>query len=153
LLDREARETESAFLGVLPAGAFAQGGLYIGAPVNGVLNMRHDTLPETTDSNQRPAECVAQAPKLLDQVRQAIRARHYSKRTEKTYVDWIKRFIYFHGKRHPLQMGEPEINRFLTDLAIRKKVSASTQNQALSAILFLYQQVLNKPPEWVSPAV
>jgi integron integrase len=86
-------------------------------------------------------------------VRQAIRTRHYSKRTEKTYVDWIKRFIYFHGKRHPLDMGEPEINQFLTDLAVRKKVSASTQNQALSAILFLYQQVLNKPLEWVNPAV
>lgn len=110
-------------------------------------------MPEMTDSNKPPAESVAQEPKLLDQVRQAIRSRHYSKRTEKIYVDWIKRFIYFHGKRHPLEMAEPEINRFLTDLAVRKKVSASTQNQALSAILFLYQQVLNKPPEWVSPAV
>jgi site-specific recombinase XerD len=81
-------------------------------------------------------------PKLLDQVRQAIRARHYSKRTEKTYVGWTKRFIYFHGKRHPLEMGESEINQFLTDLAVSKKVSASTQNQALSAILFLYPHVL-----------
>jgi integron integrase len=86
-------------------------------------------------------------------VRHAIRARHYSKRTEKTYVDWIKRFIFFHGKRHPLEMGEPEINQFLTDLAVSKKVSASTQNQALSAILFFYQRVLDKPLEWVNPAV
>lgn len=83
---------------------------------------------------------------MESQVRQAIRTRHYSKRTEKTYVEWIKRFIYFHGKRHPLSLGEPEINQFLTDLAVRKKVGASTQNQALSAILFLYQQVLDKPP-------
>jgi integron integrase len=96
---------------------------------------------------------VASKPKLLDEVRQAIRARHYSKRTEKTYVDWIKRFIFFHGKRHPMEMGEPEINQFLTDLAVNKKVSASTQNQALSALLFLYQQVLDKPLEWINAAV
>lgn len=91
--------------------------------------------------------------KLLDQVRETIRARHYSGRTEKTYVDWVKRFILFHGKRHPVEMGEPEINQFLTDLAVNKNVSASTQNQALSAILFLYQHVLKKPLEWVNPAV
>jgi integron integrase len=105
----------------------------------------------------RPDDHETQAstpkPKLLDQVRQAIRARHYSRRTEKTYVDWIKWFILFHGKRHPLEMGEPEINQFLTDLAVNKKVSASTQNQALSAILFLYQDVLKKPLEWIDPAV
>ena len=95
----------------------------------------------------------APKPKLLDQVRQAIRARHYSKRTEKSYVDWIKRFIFFHGKRHPLEMGESEINQFLTDLAVNKKVSASTQNQALSAILFLYQHVLKKELQWITPAV
>jgi integron integrase len=98
-------------------------------------------------------KAVASKPKLLDEVRQAIRARHYSKRTEKTYVDWIKRFIFFHGKRHPMEMGEPEINQFLTDLAVNKKVSASTQNQALSALLFLYQQVLDKPLEWINAAV
>ncbi|MFY9554345.1 MAG: integron integrase [Blastocatellia bacterium] len=92
-------------------------------------------------------------PKLLDQTRQAIRARHYSKRTEKTYADWIKRFIFFHGKRHPSEMGESEINQFLTDLAVNKRVSASTQNQALSALLFLYQHVLKKPLEWIDPAV
>ncbi len=107
----------------------------------------------TADSSQGPARSAAPKPKLLDQVRQAIRARHYSRRTERTYADWIKRFILFHGKRHPLEMGEPEINQFLTDLAVNKKVSASTQNQALSAILFLYQRVLDKPLEWVNPAV
>jgi integron integrase len=107
----------------------------------------------TTDSNQRSAESAAPKPKLLDQVRQAIRARHYSKRTEKTYVEWTKRFIFFHCRRHPLEMGEPEINQFLTGLAVNKKVSASTQNQALSALLFLYQHVLDKPLEWINPAV
>lgn len=104
---------------------------------------------ETTPKQQG----AAHKPKLLDQVRQAIRARHYSKRTERTYVDWIKRFIFFHGKRHPSEMAEPEINQFLTDLAVNKKVSASTQNQALSAILFFYQHVLQKPLEWINPAV
>ena len=71
--------------------------------------MQHVTSRVTADSNQRPAESAAPKPKLLDQVRQAIRTRHYSKRTEKTYVDWIKRFILFHGKRHPMEMGEPEV--------------------------------------------
>lgn len=115
--------------------------------------MQQGTSRITTGSNQRLVQSGASKPKLLDQVRQAIRARHYSKRTERTYADWIKRFILFHGKRHPLEMGEPEINQFLTDLAVSKKVSASTQNQALSAILFLYQRVLEKPLEWVNPAV
>ena len=99
------------------------------------------------------APASAPKPKLLDGVRQAIRARHYSHRTEAVYVMWIKRFIFFHGKRHPAEMGEPEINQFLTDLAANKTVSASTQNQALSALLFLYQRVLEKPLEWVNPAV
>jgi len=75
--------------------------------------------------------------KLLDQVRDAIRLKHYSIRTEETYVDWIKRFILFHGgKRHPRHMGTPEIEAFLTHLAVDRKVAASTQNQALSALLF-----------------
>jgi Phage integrase, N-terminal SAM-like domain len=75
--------------------------------------------------------------KLLDQVRDAIRARHYSRRTEECYVGWIRRFIVFHGKRHPLEMGEAEMTTFLSALAIKARVSASTQNQALSALLFL----------------
>jgi integron integrase len=83
-------------------------------------------------------------PKLLDQVRQAIRARHYSYMTEKAYVGWIKRFIFFHDKRHPTEMGETEVARFLSSLATESKVSASTQNQALHAILFLYQEVLQR---------
>ena len=81
-------------------------------------------------------------PKLLDQVRHAIRMRHYSRRTEKTYADWIRRFIIFHHKKHPKTMGAPEITAFLSWLATTRRVSASTQNQALSAVLFLYRHVL-----------
>ena len=83
-------------------------------------------------------------PRLLDRVRQAIRTRHYSHRTEKAYVHWTKRFIFFHNKRHPVEMGEAEIARFLSSLATESRVSASTQNQALNALLFLYQNVLAK---------
>ena len=75
------------------------------------------------------------APRLLDRVRTAIRARHYSLRTEEAYVGWIRRFILFHGKRHPKEMAEPEINAFLEHLAVDGPVSSSTQTQALSAIL------------------
>ncbi len=89
-----------------------------------------------------PAVSRAGAPKLLDRVRQAIRARHYSRRTESAYVDWIRRYILFHRKRHPSEMGASEITRFLTWLASDRRVSASTQNQALSALLFLYRDVL-----------
>ncbi|HKJ39883.1 MAG TPA: integron integrase, partial [Anaerolineales bacterium] len=81
--------------------------------------------------------------KLLDQVSDAIRLKHYSLRTEQTYKDWIKRYILFHGKRHPKEMGIQEIQTFLTHLASEKNVAASTQNQALSAILFLYRHVLH----------
>jgi len=82
--------------------------------------------------------------KLLDQVRLALRSRHCSRRTEEVYVLWIKRFILFHNKRHPAEMAEPEINAFLTHLASKERVSASTQNQALSALLFLYRYVLRR---------
>lgn len=84
-------------------------------------------------------------PRLLDQVRSAIRVRHYSIRTEEAYVQWIKRYILFHNKRHPLEMGSREINRFLSHLASRK-VASSTQNQALCALMFLYKSVLHKDP-------
>ncbi len=83
-------------------------------------------------------------PKLLDQVRDAIRMRHYSIRTEEAYVGWIRRFIFFHGKRHPIEMGEQEVSAFLSHLARSEGVAASTQNQALSALLFLYKTVLKK---------
>jgi len=93
----------------------------------------------------QPAPVVAEqpsSPKLLDRVRAAIRARHYSLRTEEAYTGWIRWFIVFHHKRHPVEMGEPEINQFLMHLAVAGNVAASTQNQALSAIVFLYQEVL-----------
>ncbi len=77
-------------------------------------------------------------------MREALRSRHYSQRTEQPYCNWVKRFIFFHNVRHPAEMAEPEINAFLTHLAIKEKVSASTQNQALSALLFLYRYVLDR---------
>lgn len=86
---------------------------------------------------------MTNSPKLLDRMRDAIRRKHYSIRTEDAYVDWAKRFILFHDKRHPREMGVPEIEAFLTHLAVDKKVAASTQNQALCGILFLYRDVLN----------
>jgi integron integrase len=86
-----------------------------------------------------------QQPRLLDRVRISLRTKHYSLRTEEAYVGWIRRFILFHGKRHPGEMGQPEINAFLSSLAIKARVSASTQNQALSALLFLYRNVLELP--------
>jgi integron integrase len=89
-----------------------------------------------------PSDYTPQQPKLLDQVRTAIRLRRMSYRTEQTYTDWIKRFIIFHHKRHPREMGAPEIQEFLAFLVNERNVAASTQNQALHAILFLYREVL-----------
>ena len=83
-------------------------------------------------------------PKLLDQLRDAIRLKHYSIRTETAYVDWVKRFILFHNKRHPKDLGAPEITAFLTHLAVNETVAASTQNQALNALIFLYRHVLQQ---------
>ena len=88
-------------------------------------------------------------PKLLDQVRAKIRLKHYSIRTEQAYVDWIRRYILFHSKRHPQEMGKPEVEQFLSHLAVERNVAASTQNQALSAILFLYKEVLEKNIGWL----
>jgi integron integrase len=88
-------------------------------------------------------------PKLLDQVRDVIRRKHYSFRTEQIYLDWIRRFILFHDKRHPREMAEAEVTEFLTFLARDGKVAASTQNQALSALLFLYKEVLRQEIGWL----
>ncbi|MGH7774814.1 MAG: phage integrase N-terminal SAM-like domain-containing protein [Candidatus Binatia bacterium] len=96
------------------------------------------------DSRLISSPSSAPKPRLLDQVRQAIRTRHYSYMTEKAYVGWIKRFIFFHNKRHPGEMGEAEIGQFLSSLATDARVSASTQNQALNALLFLYHEVMEK---------
>jgi integron integrase len=95
------------------------------------LVVRHPSLPET-----RP-------PRLLEQVRLAVRMRHYSRRTEEAYVTWVRRYVLFHGKRHPSELGAPHVAAFLSSLATAGRVSASTQNQALSAVAFLYRVILN----------
>jgi integron integrase len=104
-------------------------------------------------SAQQATAAQPSAPRLLDRVRGFLRARHYSTRTEKSYVAWIRRFILFHGKRHPDELGEPEITRFLSALATERHVSASTQNQALAALLFLYQSVLGREIAWLDDVV
>lgn len=83
--------------------------------------------------------------KLEDRLREMMRFRHYSLRTEEAYVGWYRRFVYFHGRRHPNEMGTVEVEEFLTELAVRKKVVAATQNQALNALVFLFKEVLQKP--------
>jgi integron integrase len=92
---------------------------------------------------------VPNKPKLLDQVRDVVRRKHYSIRTEQAYIDWIKRFIIYHNKRHPAEMAEEEVARFLTHLARDRDVAPSTQNQALSALLFLYKEVLKREIGWL----
>ena len=92
---------------------------------------------------------IPHSPKLLEQVVERMRVKHFSLRTEKTYVDWIKRFIWFHGKRHPKEMGAAEVEAFLSHLAVDRSVSASTQNQAKSALLFLYKEVLQIQLPWL----
>ncbi len=92
-------------------------------------------------------------PRLLQQVRDRVRALHYSYRTEQAYSYWIRYFIRFSGMRHPSEMGKPEVERFLSYLAVERRVSASTQNQALSALLFLYQKVLELDIGWVDDVV
>ena len=96
---------------------------------------------------------TSQPPRLLDQVRQQCRLRHYSLRTEQAYAGWIKRFIVFHDKRHPRQMGAPEVEAFLSFLANQGQVSAATQNQALAALLFLYRHVLDTALPWMEDVV
>ena len=92
-------------------------------------------------------------PSLLDRVRAAVRTRHYSIRTEEAYVGWIRRFVLFHSRRHPDEMGEAEINAFVSELATRGRVASSTQTQALSALLFLYREVLGRPVESLGDVV
>lgn len=91
--------------------------------------------------------------KLLDEVRDTLRVHHYAMKTEKSYAQWIKRFILFHKKRHPLDMGKPEVEAFLTWLAVKRQVAPSTQNQALQALLFLYRRVLNIELAWLDDVV
>jgi len=100
------------------------------------------------------AKVVSQnSPKLLDRMRGEIRLRHYSTRTEETYVDWARRFILFHHKRHPKEMGAEEVQRFLSYLALERNVASSTQNQAKSALLFLYRDVLHIKLPWLDEIV
>lgn len=96
---------------------------------------------------------VLPKPKLLDRVREALRVRHYSRRTEEAYVAWIRRYIFFHGKRHPAELSGPDVTRFLSALAVERHVAASTQNQALSALLFLYRDVLGVELPWLDDIV
>ena len=88
-------------------------------------------------------------PKLLDQIRNLIRLRHYSYRTEQAYVHWIRQYIFFHNKTHPAELGAPQVEAFPTHLAVERHVAASTQNQALAAILFLYRNVLQQDLAWL----
>ena len=103
-------------------------------------------MPDSTPQTPPP-------PKLLDQVRERLRVKHYSIRTETQYLQWIKRFILFHDKRHPREMGAVEVEAFLTQLAVAGRVAAATQNQALSALLFLYREVLNIDLPWLDKVV
>lgn len=91
--------------------------------------------------------------KLLNELTDAIRTRHYSIRTEQAYGKWAKNFILFHNKRHPAEMGEKEISEYLTFLAVKRKVAAPTQNQALSAILFLYKHILKQEMSWLDDVI
>jgi integrase len=99
------------------------------------------------------AAAAPQSLRLLDRVRATVRARHYSRRTEKSYVAWIRRFILYHGKRHPLGMGAAEVTQYLSSLATERNVAASTQNQALSARLFLYRDVVGQDIPWLDDVV
>ena len=100
-----------------------------------------------------PSVAPSGKPKLLDQVRHEIRVRHMALSTERLYVNWIRRFILFHHKRHPAEMGQAEVSAFLTHLAVDGQVAASTQNQALSALLFLYREVLQQEFGWLDDVV
>ena len=100
-----------------------------------------------------PAASEQNKPKLLDQVRQLMRLRHYSLRTEEAYLAWIRRYILFHGKRHPLELDETHVSEFLSNLAVNGHVAASTQNQALNALLFLYKEVLQRELGFIGNAL
>ena len=102
-------------------------------------------MPEESNASSSDAKVEIGRPRLLERVHQAIRVRHYSRRTEEAYVAWVRRFVIFHDRRHPRDLGQDDVRRFLTALAVHGKVSASTQNQARAAIAFLYRDVLAAP--------
>jgi integron integrase len=101
------------------------------------------------DTYRKSTDLPAQGPRLLDQMRVAIRRKHYSHRTEDAYILWIKRYVYFNEKRHPRELGKEHVTNFLNHLARGRGVAAATQNQALSALLFLYKEVLAQPLDWL----
>jgi integron integrase len=101
------------------------------------------------EENDPQLSAAIPRPRLLQQVRDAIRRKHFSPRTEQSYVHWIKRFVFFNGKRHPAELGATEVTAFLNHLARDRKVAAATQNQALCALLFLYREVLGQPLAWL----
>ncbi len=111
------------------------------------------TLEKPNATTPQALSDTQQKPRLLEQMRAAIRTKHYSLATEKNYLQWAKRFILFHGKRHPADMGAPEVEAFLSALATERNVSASTQNQALHAILFLYRDVLHVDLPWLDGVI
>jgi len=122
-------------------------------PESGGIVVKKDNLilpfPVTAEKKLQQTELHAYAgvsspPRLLDQVCNLLRAKHYSYKTEKAYLFWMKRYILFHRKRHPAEIGAPEIEQFLTHLAVTEHVAASTQNQALCAIVFLYKAYINR---------
>ena len=123
-----------------------------------IITALSDKLPTMSDKSFSAADGSAgpegvRAPRLLDQLVTRLRLRHYSKRTEQAYVGWIKRYIIFHDKRHPREMGKAEVEAFLSALAVQRNVSASTQQQALAAILFLYREVLGTELPWLNDVV
>jgi integron integrase len=114
--------------------------------MRGELSPKRSSAPASAPAEGAQATTAArdEGPRLLGRVRQALRSRHYSVRTEKAYVGWTKRYVIYHGRRHPAEMGSPEVAEFLGSLAVAGRVSASTQNQAFSALLFLYREVLGR---------
>lgn len=120
-----------------------------GAPIRIVLELAPPFAILALPPMLAVTDPIPTAPKLLDRVRWHLRVKRYSIRTEKSYLDWIRRYILFHRKRHPSEMGEKEIAAFLNHLAVNRTVAASTQNQALCALLFLYQQVLERKLEFI----
>lgn len=120
---------------------------------SGALPLGSDADPSSEQEGADPQAARPRPPRLLDQMRDAIRVRHYSIRTEDTYVDWARRFILFHDKQHPLQMGPPEVAAFLTYLAVQRNVAPATQAQAKSALLFLYRVVLDVQLPWLDEIV
>jgi site-specific recombinase XerD len=122
-------------------------------PTSMIPNLAYHVTRDTALVVREAGSPTSRPPRLLDRVREAVRARHYSRRTEKAYVAWIRRFILFHGKRHPREMGAAEVTQYLSALAVDGNVAASTQNQALSALLFLYREVLEQEMPWLDDIV